>query len=397
MKQINTLPKIKDNEWQLVQNPEKGQLELTIEGVHFVLIPVQVTQVSADQAAGLTVYDDNSVRFVTGDGREIFAQPVIQNKKALLEALAEISDEILVQDDGTFKVKINGEWKTYRVSLSSEPVNSDDALGLFENADGSVRLVFEDDSGQKRQQKIYPLEEAGTEAAAQENGCEIDNYAPSTFAPRMKSGRVSPGQAKKIAHDEAELDVGADAVDGPTSLCIKSLYSLEIQELDPGMTNVTKGPRKGYRFFPKGMKFKNKVKVTVPYAKSLIPTGHTEDDIKTFYFDRELGKWQELERVELDSKANNVISYTDHFTDMINSVVTVPESPQSVSFNPTKIKDIKAADPGAGINLIEVPQANNMGDMRLSYPMEIPPGRVGMQQQLGVFYSFGGGYGLGWV
>jgi hypothetical protein len=144
LKQINTLPKMKANDWQLVQNPENGQLELTIEGVHFVLIPVQVTQVSADQPAGLTVYDDNSVSFVTGKGRKIFAQPVIQNKKALLEALAEISDDIIVEDDGTFKVKIKGEWKRYRVSLSSEPVNSEQALGLFENSDGSARLVFED-------------------------------------------------------------------------------------------------------------------------------------------------------------------------------------------------------------------------------------------------------------
>jgi len=301
LKQINSLPKIKDNDWQLVQNPENGQLELTTEGVHFVLIPVQVTQVSASQPAGFTVYDDNSVSFVTGYGREIFAQPVIQNKKALFEALAKISDEIIVQDDGTFKVKINDEWKTYRVSLSSEPVNSEQALGLFDNPDGSIRLVFEDNSGQKRQQLIYPLQEAETEAEAQENfsGCEIDHYAQntSTFAPRMKSGRVSPGQAKKITHDEAELDVGANAVEGPTSLCIKSLYSLEMPELDQGMTNVTKGPRKGYRFFPKGMKFKNKVKVTVPYAKSLIPAEHTEVDIKPFYFDRKLGRWQELERV----------------------------------------------------------------------------------------------------
>jgi len=42
---------------------------------------------------------------------------------------------------------------------------------------------------------------------------------------------------------------------------------------------------------------KVKVKVTVPYAKSLIPVGHTEADIKTFYFDRELGRWQELNGV----------------------------------------------------------------------------------------------------
>jgi hypothetical protein len=54
-----------------------------------------------------------------------------------------------------------------------------------------------------------------------------------------------------------------------------------------------------------------------------------------------------LEWVEIDSKTNNVISYTDHFTDMINSVVTVPESPQSLSFNPTQIKNIKAMIDGA--------------------------------------------------
>ena len=42
LKQINSLPKIKDNDWQLVQNPENGQLELTIEGVHFVLSSLQV-------------------------------------------------------------------------------------------------------------------------------------------------------------------------------------------------------------------------------------------------------------------------------------------------------------------------------------------------------------------
>ncbi len=37
--------------------------------------------------------------------------------------------------------------------------------------------------------------------------------------------------------------------------------------------------------------------------------------------------------------------------------------------------------------------------MRLSYPIEIPPGRVGMQPQLGVFYSSAGGngwMGLNW-
>jgi len=232
--------------------------------------------------------------------------------------------------------------------------------------------------------------------------------------PTIKKDKVAPGQAKKIAHHGAELDIGADAVEGEITLGIKPLElsqadstgevgnNEEIDDglppLDQGMINVTKG-KKGFRFLPRGMKFKKKIKIKLPYNKSLLPSWKTEQDIKTFYFDKEIGRWAPLERVAVDTKTQEVTSYTDHFTDMINSVVTVPEAPESVSFNPTQIKDIKAADPGAGINLIEVPQANNMGDMRLSYPIEIPPGRVGMQPQLGVSYSSAGGngwMGLNW-
>jgi hypothetical protein len=35
LEQINELSEMKDNNWQLVQNPENGQLELTIEGIAF--------------------------------------------------------------------------------------------------------------------------------------------------------------------------------------------------------------------------------------------------------------------------------------------------------------------------------------------------------------------------
>ena len=84
---------------------------------------------------------------------------------------------------------------------------------------------------------------------------------------------------------------------------------------------------------------------------------------------------------------------------MINATLTVPDHPQAVNFNPTQIKDIKAADPGAEINLIEAPQANNTGDARLSYPLQLPPGRAGLQPQLAIQYNSSGGngwLGLGW-
>ncbi len=54
----------------------------------------------------------------------------------------------------------------------------------------------------------------------------------------------------------------------------------------------------------------------------------------------------------------------------------MPEHPEGASFNPNEIKDIQVADPGSSVNLIEPPTANNQGEARLTYPIEVPPGRT---------------------
>ncbi|MEV4334300.1 SpvB/TcaC N-terminal domain-containing protein [Streptomyces sp. NPDC049597] len=82
-----------------------------------------------------------------------------------------------------------------------------------------------------------------------------------------------------------------------------------------------------------------------------------------------------------------------------DSAVKGPEHPEGTSFNPNQIKDIKAADPGSGVNLIEAPSANNSGDARLSYPLEVPKGRAGLEPKLAVTYNSSGtnGWlGVGW-
>nr|WP_264085164.1 SpvB/TcaC N-terminal domain-containing protein [Kibdelosporangium phytohabitans] len=82
-----------------------------------------------------------------------------------------------------------------------------------------------------------------------------------------------------------------------------------------------------------------------------------------------------------------------------DGAVTAPEHPEGTSFNPNQIKDIKAADPGAGVNLIGAPSANNSGDARMSYPLEVPKGRAGLEPKLAVGYSSAGAnswLGVGW-
>src|SRR5262245_60334566 len=58
-----------------------------------------------------------------------------------------------------------------------------------------------------------------------------------------------------------------------------------------------------------------------------------------------------------------------------DGAVNVPAHPEGSSFNPNQLKDLQAADPGAKINLIQPPTANNMGDAGVGYPIEVPPGR----------------------
>ncbi|MGX7826194.1 SpvB/TcaC N-terminal domain-containing protein [Actinokineospora sp. 24-640] len=79
--------------------------------------------------------------------------------------------------------------------------------------------------------------------------------------------------------------------------------------------------------------------------------------------------------------------------------VEVPEYPEGKQFDPNKIKDLKAGDPSAGIALIDAPTANNQGEARLGYPIEVPTGRAGMQPALALSYNSGtsGGWtGMGW-
>lgn len=245
---------------------------------------------------------------------------------------------------------------------------------------------------------VYPDGTVLTRTVTLNNWRAAPESTPASLLPAYRIG-LAPGQARKLVYDAATLDVPADALGGTTDVGITPLGADDLAALDTGMTNVTKGPRKGYRFTPTPMKFMAKLKVTLPYNKSLIPPGLTEDDVRTFWFDAQAGRWKPLELVAIDKAAQTVTSATDHFTDVINATVTVPDHPQTTRFNPTQIKDIQAADPGAQVNLMAPPAGNSAGDARLSYPIEVPPGRQGLQPQLAVQYNSAGGNGwtgLGW-
>jgi RHS repeat-associated protein len=203
-----------------------------------------------------------------------------------------------------------------------------------------------------------------------------------------------------ITYQGTKLVFPPGAVRTPVGIGVSALAPGQLAKLDSGMTNVTAKPKGGgYRFTPHPQTFTESLEVSLPYDPDLIAPEFTSQDVYTYYYDDVALCWQPLQRVSVDEVNHTVISLTDHFTDMINATVAVPEHPENVNFNPNQIKGIQAANPAAGINLINPPQPNNQGDNRLSYPIELPAGRLGAQPKLQVAYnsSAGDGWlGVGW-
>ncbi|MFB7513266.1 SpvB/TcaC N-terminal domain-containing protein [Streptomyces sp. NPDC056144] len=208
-------------------------------------------------------------------------------------------------------------------------------------------------------------------------------------ATRASTTWVTPatGVTKRVARDGAEVTLAPDAVSEPTQVGVQPLDGTSLPGLGAGMDNVTKGPV-GYRFTPTPHTFETGITVSLPYDPAeLKASGHTPADVRTFYFDEAGTCWRALDRIGVDETKHVVVSRTDHFTDMVNAVVTTPEAPDQVSSDPNQIKNIQAASPVSGVNQIAAPTANNQGDARLAYPLELPPGRAGLAPSLSVAYA----------
>ena len=210
--------------------------------------------------------------------------------------------------------------------------------------------------------------------------------------PSLAKGLVK-GMADSLSIANTSIAFGDKVLLHDMEISIAALDSTALPELDYGMSNVSiEG--EGYRFLPHGTHFnEDGATVRLKYDRTRIPSGYTEDDIRTYYYDTERKAWVALQLVEVDKLHACVVSKTTHFTDMINGVIVAPESPETSAFTPTMMNDIKAADPTSKINIIMPPTANNRGSANLTYPFEMPPARNGMQPQIGLSYNSDGGSG----
>ena len=213
----------------------------------------------------------------------------------------------------------------------------------------------------------------------------------------------------------------------------------QLPPLDAGMVNVT-GHVAGYRVETHGrvsLQTPNGFALALPYDPTLLPQGFTEDDIQTYVYDHQYHRWEAIQRDSVNTENQLVCSRFrpwekalpgsqedmrnpqdvlaqvqgmmsmnaqgegdgDSPLNFINAVLKTPEMPETSAYTPTSIKELKAADPLEGLTLMQPPTANNSGTANISYPIEIPAGRQGMQPNLALTYSSSGGngwLGVGW-
>lgn len=217
-----------------------------------------------------------------------------------------------------------------------------------------------------------------------------------TVRPTLRSATPSGTDVTSIrVGTDAGVDIPGGAISSTLEVTVKHLTPTDLPPLDPGLVNVTAPDAHGFEFLPHGQKFLRPVDVLLPFDPALLPPGYVSDDVQTYYFDTDAQHWRRLARARVDDPKHIIHSASDHFTTMINAVVVSPEHPELRQFNPNALSGIQAADPGAGIHLIDPPTPNSRGDAGLGYSFDLPPGRHGLTPALGVSYS--SSRGNGWV
>ncbi|MBB4807695.1 RHS repeat-associated protein [Chryseobacterium defluvii] len=165
-----------------------------------------------------------------------------------------------------------------------------------------------------------------------------------------------------------------------------------------GIKNVTAN-NAAYRISFTSGKLNKNVKLTIPYDEKRLGLVSPKD-IKVFFFDYASRQWK-IEPSAVVDQTSKTVTFENKGdnNDYINGIISVPESPQTTAFAPTSISGLKAGDPAAKMQFMSPPTANQRGDASMSYPIEIPSGRNGMQPNLAVSYSSSRGNGLmgeGW-
>lgn len=201
---------------------------------------------------------------------------------------------------------------------------------------------------------------------------------------------ISKDQAYQLSFEDALISIEKESTVNAASIAITHLREKDFPVTTQGIKNITPGSG-AYRLHTRGGLTKS-VKLTIPFDKKRLGLTSARE-IKTFYFDYSQKLWKLEKSAVVDEKSNTVTIASKGDGDYISGIISVPESPQLNASAPTSMSGLKAGDPVARIQHMAPPTANQQGTAAVSYPIEIPSGRMGMQPKVAISYSSNGGNG----
>ncbi|MCL2480118.1 MAG: hypothetical protein FWF38_00245 [Spirochaetaceae bacterium] len=200
---------------------------------------------------------------------------------------------------------------------------------------------------------------------------------------------IKAGEGGIIKLEGVSIEIPAGSLDKDTLITIKRL--IKTHDTGEELKNATAGGG-GYKFLPAGTKFKKEAVIRMSYDPAL-PEDQV-NNLRTYFYDKKESRWKSLEIIDIDRSSHEVVSVTNHFTDMINATLTLPESASPLRFNINSIKNLEAANPGNAIGKIEGLEGVSTGSASFRIALNIPGGRRGMSPQVAISYTSDGGVGI---
>jgi len=323
-------------------------------------------------------------------GRNALIRGFLRNSKSGFVSVAG-NASTLNSVDGSFQLLVNKDKTQYKNQQDN------DLWTLVVSSSTTTTQKIIPLNSNKRQSDDSTVDSGSSGNSGSGSGGSSSDDSDTTVSDDGLTTMIYPSLSKVITFGSVTLNIPAGSVSKATEIKIIPLGSDDIQGMNKGMTNVT-SPASGYRFLPHGV-FQKNLSIKISYDKKLFLPGQKDKDVHMFFFDEKDKIWKRLDREGVSSNSSYVVARTNHFTDIINATIVVPEHPDPLGYNPNSMKDIKAGNPGSKVNLVKAPQASNMGDASVQYPIELPKGRAGMTPSVSVRYSSSGGngvMGVGW-
>jgi len=215
------------------------------------------------------------------------------------------------------------------------------------------------------------------------------------FAPLVIN--ISKDAGYTESYENSTITIEKNSVENNAQVQVLKLRKKDYPAVSREIKSMTVNSG-AYRLESRSGEFTKNMVFSFPYDEKKLGA-RSAKELKAFYFDYTSKKWKVDPSSKVDTEKKVITVETKGDTDYINGVISVPESSQLEAFTPTSISGLKAADPTAGLQLMDVPTATQKGDASVNYPIRVPAGLGGLQPSLSIGYSSTGGnswMGDGW-